>query len=160
MTERLAGCALSLSPDDLSARRDGALDAATKARLDTHISGCRACRARVREYDDIAQALRAIPAPEPLYGFGRDPRSHDTTAAEQFTPAHPAIRRQRTLGSLGAVAAVVLLALGFAQVLHYRAMLSVRTSATATSQPQGTPTPLSTAIPAAPAVDGPHPHAR
>lgn len=150
MTEPLTGCALGMSPDDLSAWRDGALDVATKARLDTHVPGCRACRARVGEYDDIAQALRAIPAPEPRYGFGRDPRGHGTNSAERHTPVHPAIRRQRTLGSLGAGAAVVLLALGFAQVLHYHATM------TTTSQLQRTPTPLPTAVPAAPAVDGPH----
>lgn len=155
-TEPLAGCTLRLSADDLSAWRDGALDDAAKARLDTHISECAACRTRIGEYDDIARALRAIPTPEPLHALGSNPRTRGATTSERPTPAHPAIRHRRAFSSLGAFAAVVLLALGFAQVLHFLTPPGVRTSTTATSQPQGTSTPIPTAIPAAPAADGPH----
>ncbi len=115
-TEPLAGCALALSADDLSAWRDGAMDEGAQARLDMHIPGCAACRARIGKYDDIAQALRAIPTPEPLRGFGCNPRARGMAAAERHTPAHVPIRSRREFGGLGAVAAIALLLLAFAQV--------------------------------------------
>ncbi len=148
-TEPLAGCALRLSADDLSSWRDGALDDAAKARLDTHIPECAACRARIGEYDDIAQALRAVPTPEPLHGFGHNPRTRGTTAAERQPHPHPAIRHRRAFSSLGAVAAVALLVLAFAQIFGRLGVQSPSVTATKSPTPQAitTSTPLEPTLP-------------
>ena len=151
-TEPLAGCAIALSADDLSAWRDGAVDRATDVRLAEHVSGCGACRARLVAYEAIAQALRAIPTPEPASGFGRNPRLRAVTT--QAPQRRSAGRRRRALGGLGAVAAVALLALAFTQVVGRLGVHSPSASATqaptalATATVAATDTPTKPTLPA------------
>lgn len=142
-TESLAGCVLSLSANDLSAWRDGAMDDAKKARLDMHIPGCDACSARIGAYEDIARALRAIPTPEPLHSYGRNPRTHGTSA-ERRAP----IWQRREFSGLGAVAAIALLLLAFAQVFgRLGAVQSPTVTATQSPTPMATTTATATAMP-------------
>jgi len=149
-SEPLPGCALGLSVDDLSAWRDGALDGAATARLNAHIAGCAACRARLAEYDVIAQGLRAIPTPMPTHGYGRNPRVAGAAPTPRPRPARRApIGRRQALGGLGAIAAVALLLLAFIQVFG---RLGAQTpTAAATS----TPTLLATATTPATATVAP-----
>ncbi|HEX8034654.1 MAG TPA: hypothetical protein VF510_12445 [Ktedonobacterales bacterium] len=146
-TEPLAGCALGLSASDLSAWRDSAMDDAAKARLDMHLPGCTACRTRIEEYDNIALALRAIPTPEPLHGFGRNPRPLSTAPAERQTPAPSAIWHRREFGGLGAVAAIALLLLAFAQIFGRLGMQSPSVTATQSPTSQATATVATTTTP-------------
>ena len=145
--EPLRGCALAVSADDLSAWRDGALDAPMKARLEQHVGTCAACRARMQEFEVIAQALRAIPTPEPARGFGRNPRLVDAEPVERRAPTRfrAPMRRRRALGGLGAVAAIALLLLAFTQVFG---RLGLQTPlASATKSPTSQTTRVTTATP-------------
>ncbi|HEX8032231.1 MAG TPA: hypothetical protein VF510_00205 [Ktedonobacterales bacterium] len=152
-------CPEGITSTTLAAWRDGVLSTDEAERITTHVPECSACSAELATHDSLDAVLRRMGAPEPdgrLWQAVRD----GMNGGRRRQHGRADGRAQRFAGGLGAVAAVVLLALGLAQVLHYRAALSVRSSATATatSQPQGTPTPLPTAIPPAPAVDGPHPN--
>ncbi|HEV2458782.1 MAG TPA: hypothetical protein VGS80_10495, partial [Ktedonobacterales bacterium] len=62
---------------------------------------------------------------------------------------------RRVSGAFGALAAVLVVTLGFAQVFNARSTTSAHMSPTATSAPPGTPTPLPTAVPGSPAIAGP-----
>ncbi len=153
-------CRDGISSATLAAWRDGALSAAEAERIAAHLPECPACRAEVATYDTADAALRRLRAPEPdgrLWQAVRDTLSRNNGSRRRRPTRGQA---QRLASRVGAVAAVVLLALGFAQVLQYRATPSARTSATATatSQPQGTPTPIPTAIRPAPAVYGTPPN--
>lgn len=149
--DALAGCALALTSDDLSAWRDGALDGATTQRLDAHIATCAACRARIGDYDAIAQALRAIPTPELIGGYGRNPR-FQTTAAQTPPQRRAPMRSRRTLGSLGAVAAVALIVLAFTQILGRLSVHPPTASATATATTASSTVAPTATIPTVPAL--------
>jgi hypothetical protein len=84
--ERIAGCTLALPIDTLSAWRDGALLAAEMAQVDAHLPGCAACRARLAEYDAVAHALRLLAVPEPVGGYGHNPRRWQIGAADRERP--------------------------------------------------------------------------
>ncbi|MGZ3602570.1 MAG: hypothetical protein ACXWQ5_23845 [Ktedonobacterales bacterium] len=150
-------CPEGITSAMLAAWRDGVLSTAEAERIAAHAPECPVCSAELATYDRMDAALRRMGAPEPdgrLWQAVRD----SMKGGRRRQLGRAGGRAPRLAGGLGAVAAVVLLALGLAQVVHYRAVLSARTSATATSTPQGTPTPLPTAIPPAPAVNGPHPN--
>jgi hypothetical protein len=150
-------CLEGITSATLAAWRDGVLSTAEAERIAAHAPECPTCSAELATYDRLDAMLRRRQTPEP---DGRLWQAVRDTMIGGRRRRHVDLRAPRLAGGLGAVAAVLLLALGLAQVLHYRAALSARTSATATatSQPQGTPTPLPTAIPPAPAVDGPRPN--
>lgn len=58
MAHETLTCAESIAPERLSALRDGALAPAAAQRLRAHIAECRACQARLADYDSLATALR------------------------------------------------------------------------------------------------------
>lgn len=152
-TDALTGCALGLTPDDLSAWRDGAVDAAATARLTAHIPTCAACRSRLAEYDAIAEALRAIRTPEPARGFGHNPRGQVASVERSHMSSQPARRlapQRHMLSRLGAVAAVVLLLLAFTQVLGRLSVHAPPASGTVTptARVTATATPAPDALPA------------
>lgn len=149
-------CTEGITPATLASWRDGALSADEAERVAVHVPECPACRAELATHDRLDVALRRMVAPEPDGRLWRAVRDGMNRGRGQ---RRAEVRAPRLAGGIGAVAAVVLLALGFAQVLRYHTTTSVRISATAiaTSTPQGTPTPLPTAIPPAPAVNGPRP---
>lgn len=155
MTSATTQCPERVAPETLAAWRDGTLPAAEVARLDTHIPECPACRAALSTYEAQDVALRRYPAPEPDERLWHAVRERIGTGHRSPHTAGR-MRPRRLAGGLGALAAVVLLSLGFAQVLRSRVPASVRTSPTATVS--GTPTPLPTAVPASPAVPGPRPN--
>jgi Putative zinc-finger len=155
MTPATTHCPEGVAPATLAAWRDGALPAAEAARVAAHAPECSACRAELTSLEMRDSALRGYPAPEPDERLW--PAVREAINGQQES-RHTGASARRLAGGLTALAAVVLLALGFAQVLHSQATRTVRTSATATasSGPWGTPTPLPTAMPPSPAADGPH----
>jgi YVTN family beta-propeller protein len=68
----IPGCALGVSVQTLSAWRDQALPA--QERMRGHIAGCASCQRRLAHYDAVARALKTLPTPEPVGGYGRNPR--------------------------------------------------------------------------------------
>ena len=136
-TDTVPGCALEISSATLSAWRDGALPAAETQRIQAHIADCSACRDVLAEYDTIAGKLAAIRVPEPIGGYGQSPRA-DLAATRADNGRHP----RRFAGGLGALAAVVLLTLLFAQLFH---SMGGRTDPTATGSPTATTAPTATA---------------
>ncbi|HLZ25214.1 MAG TPA: zf-HC2 domain-containing protein [Ktedonobacterales bacterium] len=112
-------CAEGQTAASLSEWRDGALSPAEAERLRQHIESCAACQSRLAEYDAIADGLRAIHVPDPIGGYGRNPRLSPASVRPRSRlplPSLTATPRLRLAGSLGAVAAVLLIALAFAQV--------------------------------------------
>jgi hypothetical protein len=119
-------CPLNLSEATLSAYRDALLPVDEGRRIAAHVRECAACRARLAGFERLARPLRAERAPEPderlwlairagmagapqrMGSRGRrdGPRGWDG----QGGPS------RRTWGTLAAIAAVVLLAVGFASL--------------------------------------------
>lgn len=152
--ETIPACALRLRAGTLSAWRDGALEPDEARHVEIHIGECAACRARLAEYDALATALRAIPEPAPDGGYGRNPRllapSAPTTRAARTR--FPLASRVRAGGGLGALAAVLLLALGFAAIFsHFSAGGAIAPQTAVTAAASSTGGPLGTAQPS-PAV--------
>lgn len=108
--DTLPGCALALTPATLSAWRDHALPEGEATRFSAHIPTCASCHARLAEYDALAHGLAAIRVPDPVGGYGRNPRRGNTTGTRGRGP--------KLVGGLGALVAVALIALAFAQVFH------------------------------------------
>lgn len=151
-TPATARCPERIAPAMLAAWRDGALSATEAAHITAHVGECPACQAEIATYEALDTALRSQPAPEPDERLWR--------AVRASRPALASTRRAGTsfrqrAGRVAALVAVLLLALGFAQVLRGHAPRTTRTSATATTKPVGTPTALPTALPAAPPTNGP-----
>jgi hypothetical protein len=105
-------CALGLAPATLSAWRDAMLDATEAARVAAHIAGCAGCRARLADYETIANQVRAERVPAPDARLWRDLRGRVLV-----TPR----RGSRTLGrgwvgTVAAAVAVVVIVAGFARL--------------------------------------------
>src|SRR5262245_49329511 len=105
-SQTIAGCTLDLSVETLSAWRDRALPEAEMQRIAQHSSTCVACRTRLAEYDAMAHALKTLTIPEPLGGYGRNPRLRAASGGRhrrmQLSVVPPS--------GLGAVAAALLIA--------------------------------------------------
>jgi anti-sigma factor RsiW len=56
-------------PDRVTGYVDDALDAATRAEVESHLATCAACREQIAFERDLRAGLRALPAPEPRPGF-------------------------------------------------------------------------------------------
>ena len=144
-------CPLAISERTLSALRDGTLYRDEMARLTTHAETCPACRSRLSSFDDLAALLRSERSPEPDERLWRGL----VTSVQSF-PARRRLRTpdlplsRQTWSRLGALAAVLLITLGFLTVssLHHSGApikgtptASFAPSVTATRQPTATATP-------------------
>lgn len=122
-------CARGLTGADLSAYRDGMPMRGVghhAGDLDAHIADCPACHARLEQLDQLADTLRAERVPEPderLWQAVR--RAEEAAPARRVGMRWPLGTGQRgslshgkrpLLGGLCALAAVLLLLLGFAQL--------------------------------------------
>jgi hypothetical protein len=111
-------CEHGIPVHTLSEWRDGDLPADEAGRIATHVAGCPASQARLAEYDALIQALRAQPVPP------TDDRVWQAVRAHVRRP-RGGIRmritsaRSRMLSSLGGIAAVLALLVGFALVLTH-----------------------------------------
>ncbi len=148
MTTANASCPLGISPATIAAWRDGALPGDEPARIAAHVSGCEACRREIALYESLDDALRRQPVPQ---SDGRLWRAVRAGMASAHGPRNTRRTVRRVAGATSALAAVLLLALGFAQLFQARGNMTYHPGATATVV-QGTPTPLPTAGPASPAV--------
>lgn len=138
--DTIAECPLALTPEDLSRFRDGDLSSSRAHAMEDHLATCAACRARLAEYVDIGSGLSAIP--EPALDDGRfwrevEARMRDTRKARgtgRIFLRHP-------FTGLGAVAAILLVAIAFAQLFASRGGSTARVSPAATSAPTPTVAP-------------------
>jgi len=150
-----ASCPLDLTPTTIAAWRDGALPADESARIAAHVPGCSACQREIANWESLDDALRRQPTPASDGRLWRDVRAGMASNQRNHSRTNRQTAR-RLIGAGSALAAVLLLALGFAQLFRlHSATTSVHPGATATIQ--GTPTPLPTAIPALPAITGARP---
>jgi streptogramin lyase len=107
--QTVAGCPLNLSVETLSAWRDHALPPDDLRRIREHLAECPSCERRLAEYDAVASALRRLSVPQPIGGYGRNPRLTGHIALHE-----PAARRSfhlpTMLETLAAVLVIGLLA--------------------------------------------------
>ena len=90
----ITGCVLDLPTDTLSAWRDRALSPHEAERVGAHLPTCTACQTRLAEYEAVAQALRLLAVPEPVKGYGRNPRRwSQVRPAESERPNVPTVVR-------------------------------------------------------------------
>jgi|GEM_PF-1504547 hypothetical protein len=148
MTTANASCPLGISRATIAAWRDGVLHGDEAARIAAHISGCEACRHEIALYESLDDALRRQPVPE---SDGRLWRAVRVGMDNAHRPRNTRRTVRRVAGATSALAAVLLLALGFAQLFQAHGGVTYHPSSTATTV-QGTPMPLPTAAPASPAV--------
>jgi hypothetical protein len=139
----IQGCALGVRSETLSALRDGALGINEARALQAHIAGCQACQGRLREYDALGGALRDERPPEPderlWHGVRAALRRGQRRAGRFGQP------RQAMVSAVGALAAVLLLALGFTLLFHaLRGGTGITNTPTATQHATPTPTPTPT----------------
>ncbi|HEX8995375.1 MAG TPA: zf-HC2 domain-containing protein [Ktedonobacterales bacterium] len=142
-TSATLACASGVTPDRLSALRDGLLPTQQAQELRSHIAGCAACQERMRDYESIGAALRGQiipvsntdPWPAMRQAIQRD-RQQRRILSLRLPPAP-------SWGRVSAVIAATLLVALFAGLLARQARLrsdgTTTTSATATSAaPAGT----------------------
>lgn len=142
MTTANAACPLNLSPTTIAAWRDGALSSDEAARIAAHVSTCIACRSEIAVCESLDDALRRQPE---LRSDGRLWRDVRAGIIANRAPRRSRLMSRRMMGAMSALAAVLLLALGFAQLFHlYGAVRQYPASTTTTIQ--GTPTPLPTPV--------------
>src|SRR5262249_19122051 len=104
--ETIMGCVANLEVETLSAWRDQALPEPEAQRVAEHLPACDACRQRLSEYEAVARALRTLSIPEPISGYGHNPRLRREHARSSARPRG----QYTTPRNLGAIAAVLLLA--------------------------------------------------
>jgi hypothetical protein len=113
MTPETLTCTANITPDQLSALRDGALPMAEAQRLREHISGCPACQARLADYNTLATALRQQRELEPGERIveGVRARLASGSAPQRRLPRlpRPSRRLWAGLATLAPVAAIILL---------------------------------------------------
>jgi anti-sigma factor RsiW len=137
MTTANASCPLAIAPATIAAWRDGALPGDESARIAAHVSGCEACRREIALYESLDDTLRRQPVPQSDGSLWRAVRAGmDNT----HRPRNTRWTVRRVAGAATALAAVLLLALGFAQIFQARGNVIYHPSSTTTSV-QGTPTP-------------------
>lgn len=157
-----ASCPLDLTPAIIAAWRDGALTADEAARIAAHVPGCPVCQREIARWESLDDALRRMPVPPSNGQLWRDVRAGMTSARSAHSSRTNRQTARRLIGAGSALAAVLLLALGFAQIFRlHGGSTNVRPGATgttsATATAQGTPAPLPTPIPALPAITGARP---
>ena len=117
MTTANASCPLGISRATIAAWRDGALSGDEAARIAAHVSGCDACRHEIAVYESLDNALRRQPVPQSDGRLWRAVRAGMTSA---HRPRNTRRTVRRVAGATSALAAVLLLALGFAQLFQAR----------------------------------------
>lgn len=109
-------CALNVSALTLSDYRDAALGSVERERIARHLPTCARCRQRLEGYERGAAALRAERVPIPDERLWRGVYA---TMGQRSRSSHRAsFPSRRVIGGLCAVAAVVLLVVGFARLLN------------------------------------------
>lgn len=148
-------CPLSISDRTLSALRDGAVSRGQAARLAAHVESCAVCGVRLSAFDDLAALMRSERPPEPDERLWR---AIVTAAGSSSPPSRSRFGRLRLSGigpshpswtGLSALAAVLLLTVGFVALFGHRLPSSPLKPPGITPAPTLTPTftPATTATP-------------
>jgi hypothetical protein len=126
----IPACASGLNAATLSAWRDSALSAAEAERVRVHVARCAACQERLAEYEAIARIVRGQHLSEPDERLWRGVRA-DMASQRAGRRGFPlAFNTSGAWRSLAAVAAVLLLVVGFAKVLQLGSLHRVVTTST------------------------------
>lgn len=131
-------CPAGYAPALIAAYHDQALDADKSAAIRQHVAECQICSTWLTEHAKVDAALRAQRVPSPDARLWTNVRYASGGAAHRPRGAKTL---RRTLSGAGALVAVLLIALGFAQALHPRASTTQRRVTLATStatRPAGT----------------------
>ncbi len=142
-------CPLGVSARTLSALRDDSVSRAEAARLAAHIESCSACRERFAAFDDLAASLRTERPPAPDERLWQAITATASTSSRGLPSFWPSLTRVRlSWGRLNALAAVLLLAVGFLALFSLqRPTTPVRQTFTPIPVFTLPPTPSPTAIP-------------
>lgn len=135
-------CADGVTPESLSAWRDGLLSADQSAWLAAHTAGCQACAARLRDYDQIGAALRGQVIPRP----NADPWPAMRLRLARERRGRLRLPSASRWGGVSALIAAALLVALFAGLLAHQASrrptpASTATVTRATATPQRRPPP-------------------
>lgn len=130
MNTETATCPAGFSAELLAAYYDGLLDTVRTEAIHVHLAGCAICGARLEDHARVDAALRSQHVPEPSAQLWTDVR---LAAIRPGRPSRSARRPARMLSGFGALVAVLLIALAFAQVLRDHAGNERRAAAAATS---------------------------
>jgi YVTN family beta-propeller protein len=106
----IPGCSLGVAVQTLSAWRDQALPAQEQERMRDHVVGCGSCQRRLAQYDAVARALQILPAPEPVGGYGRNPRLTEHSPQRILRWSRLRLRNEPPM-SLNSLAAILIIAL-------------------------------------------------
>jgi hypothetical protein len=143
-------CAEAIGDETLAFWRDGFLrDAATARRLDAHTPGCASCQRRLAAMESFGAAVRRqrIPAPDPLLWRRLEARlaGGSSRASLLFDMNARTFTAGAMVSALGAVAAVVLIAMSFLTLFSSirppgapTDIFTRQASATATAKPSPT----------------------
>jgi hypothetical protein len=150
-------CTLRFTADDLSALRDHALSVDDERRITAHVGSCLACQRIIATYDALASALRAEQPPTLPPRVWRQLQAQIVADPTVSAPSHPPRWRSAAFwNSLGAVAAVVILAALFVSLFsQLGAGRRTKPLATATSSATATVAPISTVAPTNPIQGAP-----
>src|SRR5260370_4888129 len=137
-------CPLGLTTEDLSGWRDGDLPPDRMRHVEAHVAECGACQQRLARFEPTASGLRAIPEPAlDVPHFWAGLRAQYPSKCQHRRLGQTGGRR--TLIGLAAVAAALLIALGFAQLFALRGTeLNARTTTTAATATTATVTAATT----------------
>ncbi|MGO8949055.1 MAG: anti-sigma factor family protein [Ktedonobacterales bacterium] len=109
-------CEHGITSDTLSAWHDNDLSPAEAQKIGKHVRTCSACRTYLAEIDAVISALQAQPVPALTESLWQPLQARKYHLARR--PALAVGTGKRLLQGLGAVAAVILLIVGFAEVLN------------------------------------------
>jgi hypothetical protein len=131
-------CALRITSQTLSTWRAGGLPAREASVLAAHVDECASCQAHLTAYDEIDALLREQPLPQGLTGEWEPLRIR---LRERPVRRLPSVRIAVNARLVAAVAAMLLVVIGF--TLVFRAGIGQRITATATvtAIPTATPEP-------------------
>jgi hypothetical protein len=154
METEMASCALRVTDKTLAAWRDETLGIEEALQLSGHVIICVVCRSRIASFDQIDSAIRSQPVPSPassrLWAELQAGMSSTRRARHSRGNAAGYLRGKQLLGSLGAVAAAILIIVGFVRLLQTQAGVQGLT----TARLLASPTPLPTLGPAPVPVAG------
>lgn len=147
-------CPEGITDEQLSDWRANGVTGAESERLVRHVATCAVCQQILLSFDRIALLLRREQVPEPDTALWQtlERRMQGVPRRGVSTRLVRRSRRPAVLGSLAAVAAVVVLMIGYAAVLHTQPAHPVTTSRpTVTATPAAPRNPVVT-LPAPPTV--------
>lgn len=141
-------CPLGLTPQQLSAWRDRLAAPEEARRIEAHVRACDACRSWLAEFDRLAEPLRTERVPEPDERLWQAVRMSLVDPSRRGGSGRGGGPHGRSWSALAAVAAVLLLALGFAALFHSLVPGRGTTGQpTPTASPTGSPATTPTASP-------------